>query len=95
MQLETSLGDDVLLLQGFTGSEAISRMFQFHLDLLSEIARSPFQTLLGNRVMVRVSLASGDERFFNGFVSRFAQSGSDARFTYYQMELFPALVSDA
>ena len=89
--LETPLGDDVLLLQGFTGSEAISRMFQFHLDLLSENRSIAFSDIVGKRVTVKVSLASGDERFFNGFVSRFAQSGSDARFTYYQMEVVPWL----
>lgn len=89
--LQTPLGDDVLLLQGFTGSEAISRIFQFHLDLLSENRAIAFSDIVGKRVTVRISLASGDERFFNGFVSRFAQSGSDARFSYYQMEVVPWL----
>lgn len=89
--IKTPLGDDVLLLQGFTGTEAMSRMFQFHLDLLSENRSIAFADIVGKRVTVRISLASGDERYFNGFVSRFAQSGSDVRFAYYQMEVVPWL----
>ena len=32
--LTTPLGEDVLLLAGFSGHEAISRLFSFQLDLL-------------------------------------------------------------
>ena len=34
--IDTPLGEDVLLLQGFTGHEGISRLFSFDLDLLAE-----------------------------------------------------------
>ena len=36
-------------------------------------------------------LADGDSRYINGFISRFAQTGSDARFTYYRAEVVPWL----
>ncbi|MGD1103780.1 MAG: hypothetical protein ABSA59_17155 [Terriglobia bacterium] len=36
--IATPLGEDKLLLQGFKGSEGISRLFRFELDLLSEDA---------------------------------------------------------
>jgi type VI secretion system secreted protein VgrG len=89
--IKTPLGNDVLLLQGFTGTEAMSRMFQFHLDLLSEHRSIAFSDIVGKRVTVKVTLASGDERYINGFVSRFAQTGSEVRFAYYQMEVVPWL----
>ena len=34
--ITTPLGDDVLLLQKFTGQEAISKLFNFQLELASE-----------------------------------------------------------
>src|SRR5215469_1144474 len=89
--IETPLGKDVLLLHGFTGHEAISRLFSFQADLLSSNNSISFTDIVGKQVTIKVSLVSGDERFFNGFVSRFAQSGSDARFTHYQMEVVPWL----
>jgi type VI secretion system secreted protein VgrG len=36
IKLKTPLGEDVLLLQGFTGREGISQLFKFSLDLLSD-----------------------------------------------------------
>jgi type VI secretion system secreted protein VgrG len=89
--IETPLGADVLLLQGFTGYEAISQIFKFDLDVLSENDSIAFKDIVGKNVTIRVTLAHDSERYFNGFVSRFAQSGSDLRFTHYQMEVVPWL----
>jgi type VI secretion system secreted protein VgrG len=89
--IDTPLGDDVLLLQGFTGHEGISRLFTFHLDLLSENNSISFDDIVGQNVTINVTLADQSQRYFNGYVSRFAQSGSDARFTHYQMEVVPWL----
>lgn len=89
--VDTSLGKDVLLLQGFTGREGISRLFSFHLDLASEKDSISFKNIIGQNVTIRVTQADNSPRYFNGFVSRFAQSGSDLRFTHYQMEVVPWL----
>ena len=89
--LETPLGDDVLLLKGFTGSEGISQLFRFDLELLSENSSIAFKDIIGQNVTFRIALAEDKERYFNGFVSRFVQSGSDVRFTHYQMEVVPWL----
>src|SRR6266542_4200110 len=89
--IDTPLGEDVLLLQGFTGQEGISRLFSYQLNLLSEDVSLSFARIVGQRVTIRIALADGGERYINGFVSRFAQSGSDARFTYYHAEVVPWL----
>ena len=92
--IDTPLGEDVLLLRGFTGSEGISRLFRFDLDLLSEKASIPFNDIVGQNVTITITLADGSNpqyRYINGFISRFAQKGSDARFTYYQAEMVPWL----
>ena len=92
LKLDTPLGDDALLLQGLTGREGISQLFKFDLDLLSDQNDIDFTDIIGQQVTIRVLLSDGStERYFNGYVSRFAQSGSDTRFTHYQMEVVPWL----
>src|ERR1700690_1035500 len=92
LALDTPLGKDVLLLQGLTGREGISQIFKFDLDLLSDNNAIAFKDIIGQRVTIRILLADGSsERYFNGFVSRFAQSGSGTQFTNYQMEVVPWL----
>ena len=44
LKVTTPLGPDVLLLNGFTGQEAISRPFSFHLQCVAENAKKiPFE----------------------------------------------------
>jgi type VI secretion system secreted protein VgrG len=91
ISIDSPLGKDVLLLQGFTGREGISHLFSFHLDLASEKDSISFKSIIGQKVTIRVTQADNTPRYFNGLVSRFAQSGSDERFTHYQMEVVPWL----
>jgi type VI secretion system secreted protein VgrG len=46
---------------------------------------------VGRQVTFQVRLADRGNRYFNGFVSRFAQSGMDVRFTHYSMQVVPWL----
>ncbi len=90
--VQTPLGDNVLMLQKLTGVEGISRLFTFHLDLLSENPNIAFTDIVGQRVTITIHLAaSGKNRYINGFVSRFVQTGKDNRFTHYRAEVVPWL----
>ncbi len=89
--IHTPLGEDALLLQGFTGHEGMSRLFSFQLELLSEDSGIAFERIVGQRASIRVLRADGEKRYINGFISRFAQRATDARFTHYQAELVPWL----
>ena len=76
ISITTPLGDDVLLLQKFTGQEGISKLFNFQLELASE--KSPplsLESLIGQNVTVNMMLADGSTRYFSGFVSQFTQTG--------------------
>src|SRR5512139_91302 len=88
--INTPLGKDVLLLQGFGGQEGISRLFNFQLDLLAE-RPVDFNAIVGQRVAIALLLADGSTRYLNGFISRFAQVGDDTNFIHYQAELVPWL----
>lgn len=89
--IETPLGKDVLLLRGFSGQEAISRLFSFDLDLLSQDPDIRFENIIGKRVTVRITLGSNKKRYFNGFISRFSQSGSDRGLANYRATMVPWL----
>src|ERR1051326_6390144 len=89
--ISTPLGDGVLLLRGFTGSEAISQPFQFELDLLSENDSIKFQDVVGKNVTLRLFDANGGERHWNGFITRFSQGSRSDRLTEYHARMEPWL----
>jgi type VI secretion system secreted protein VgrG len=89
--ISTPLGDDVLLLRGFTGSEAISQLFHFDLDLLSENDSLKFQDIVGKNVTLRIMDVTGAERYWNGFISRFSQGQLEDGFTAYRAQMVPWL----
>jgi type VI secretion system secreted protein VgrG len=85
----TPLGKDALLLVGFTGHEAISRLFSFHLELLAENKKEiAFDKLLGQKISVSLSHLD-KKRFFNGICNRVSQGMRDETFTHYRMEIVP------
>ena len=89
--IETPLGKDILLLRGFSGQEGISRLSNFDLDLLSQDPDIKFEDIIGKRVTLRVTLGSDKKRYFNGFISRFMQTGSDRGLANYRATMVPWL----
>lgn len=91
ISITTPLGDDVLLLRSVTGQEGISQLFKFQLGLISEKPPIRFETIIGQNIAVNMILSDGSSRYFNGFVSEFAQTGQDSQFIHYQAEMVPWL----
>jgi type VI secretion system secreted protein VgrG len=91
LQVKTPLGDDRLLAVGFSGSEEISRLFHFQLDLLAENDNAiAFDQLLGQPVTLRLDLpGDAGQRYFSGLCSRVSQGGRDPTFTSYHLEIVP------
>ncbi len=88
--VHTPLGEDELVLTGYTGREAMSQPFKFELDLLAANETDiPFEDLLGRPMTIEVTLPSGKRRFINGVVSRMSESDRDDEFTQYWAELVP------
>ncbi len=87
--MQSSLGEDVLLLQSFSGHEGISQLFRFSADLLSENRAISFKDIVGKQVTLQIHHIGNDKRYWNGFVSRFACVGGDNRFSYYRAEIVP------
>jgi len=91
ISVTSPLGKDSLLLRGFSGHEAVSQLFHFSADLLSENHSISFKDIVGKRVTVQAEHISGHKRYWNGFVSRFACVGGDNRFSCYHAEIVPWL----
>jgi type VI secretion system secreted protein VgrG len=92
MEVTTPLGKDVLLLVGFTGHEAVSRLFSFEIDLIAENDKDiAFDKLLGQKISIRVSFPKDQKRFFSGICNRFSQGEQDEIFTHYRLEMVPEL----
>src|SRR5262249_9040522 len=83
--LPQGVGKDALLLVGFTGQEALSRLFSFHLDLVAENRTAvPFDKLLGQPVTVELAAGGQGPRYFNGICYRLSQGERDNEFTPYR-----------
>ena len=91
IKIDTPLGKDVLILSGLTGHEGISQLFKFDCDLFTEGKPIDFNKIIGQQVTIRVGLHDEQERFFNGFISRFAQTSSDMGIIRYRAEVVPWL----
>ncbi len=90
--LDTPLGDDKLLVRSITGTEGLSQLFRFSLDLLSTDPNLNFDDIVGKNVTARVSQGDDAEpRYFNGFISSFAQMYDKEYLNHYEAEMVPWL----
>ncbi len=89
--IETPLGQDALILRSFQGQEAISKLFAFELDLVSEEPSINYDDIVGQAVTVRVNLADESSRYWNGYISRFVQAGQDSNVAVYHATMVPWL----
>jgi type VI secretion system secreted protein VgrG len=88
-RVKTALGEDVLLLAGFTGREVVSRQFLFELDLISEDEAIDPQAILGTPVTIVITLPTGEDRHISGIVSRFMQGERKHAYATYRADMVP------
>ena len=91
VSVKSPLGEDVLLFRQMTAREELGRLSEFHLDLLSENESIKMEDVLGKKITVKMALREGGERFFNGYVSRFAQIERVQGLAHYEATLKPWL----
>ncbi|WP_449433512.1 type VI secretion system Vgr family protein [Pseudomonas putida] len=84
------LGSD-LMLQRFSGREALSELFCFTLELRSERDDIDVVALLRQKATLSLDLDNGGERYWSGEICSFTRSGQSQRFTHYRCELVPPL----
>ncbi|WP_339492867.1 type VI secretion system Vgr family protein [Pseudomonas sp. EA_15y_Pfl2_R67] len=89
VQVDSPLGDDVLLLQSMDGSEELGRLFHYELDLTSEDRAITFDQLLGKPMGLTLELYDGGKRYFHGIVCSCRQLTGHGQFAGYRVSLRP------
>ncbi len=93
LYIESKLGPNKLLLHSFTGSEGISQLFSFQLELLSENKEIKFEDILGQEISFGVAGPDGNDhpRHIHGIVTAFSQLPSTSRLSRYRAIVSPKL----
>lgn len=99
IRVDTVLGKDALLLQGFRGQESVSRLFHFNLYMHSENRSISMDSIVGKKATITIVLPDQKERYINGIISAFSQAGSTPLemgtnpkiFAHYSATLVPAM----
>jgi type VI secretion system secreted protein VgrG len=88
--LKTPLGADVLLLLGFSGTESLSRLFSYQLDLASANDAIAAKNIVGKPVTWSITRFDKNPRYFSGIVSRFVAGALNRRkLRTYRAEVVP------
>ena len=91
MDIATPLGEGVLLFHGMRGREELGRLSEYHLDLLSNDGEVDVDAILGKNVTIKLALPDDSTRYFNGYVTRFAQGAMHGRYYQYSATVHPWL----
>jgi type VI secretion system secreted protein VgrG len=94
MKFSSVLGEDVLLIEGLQGSEAISRLFDFRVGLLAVAGTEVDpKEIIGTKATVEIALLEVQgSRYINGLVASFEQmSGDSQEFDIYRLQMVPSL----
>lgn len=76
LEISTTVGPDAFVVQRFTGREELGRLYEYHLELVSERSDITAEQMLGSNATVALALTDETPpRFFNGYVTRFVVQG--------------------
>lgn len=92
LSLTSSLGKDYLILTEFEGQEGLSQLFTYHLRVFSTDTDLLPSKLLGKNVTFQITDPQGENRFFNGIVSKLLKGNLNFNGTRnYFLEVVPWL----
>ena len=77
-------------LLSFHGSEGMSQLFDYHVDLVSPDADIDFEEVIGKPALLTMETDDA-QRFVHGIVSRFEVTGSEEAQTHYGATIVPNL----
>ncbi|HET6371409.1 MAG TPA: type VI secretion system tip protein TssI/VgrG, partial [Nitrospiria bacterium] len=82
-------GDKLRVIR-FFGTEGISELFHFSVDLASTDGEVDFEKVLGQPALLTIHGEKG-KRYINGLVNLFEQVGKDGKWTLYRAGIVPAV----
>jgi len=81
-----------LEIESVQATEQLGRLFEYELSLFSHNEAVNIDKILGQNVTVLLETLGGEDRYFNGYVSRFSQVGrNEAGYATYEASLRPWL----
>ncbi|WP_247026405.1 type VI secretion system Vgr family protein [Ancylobacter crimeensis] len=90
-RLRTPLGQNRLALARFDGQEALSEVFEFSVDAVSEEEDIDFNEAIGRSCTVEIDTYEGRTRYFNGILVEARWTGTRAGLYTYRLLLRPWL----
>jgi type VI secretion system secreted protein VgrG len=93
LAFNSPLGPNKLLAMAFGGVEEISEIFDYYVDVLSELETLVVPSaLVGKRVALELQVTdTGTKRYFNGIVRAIEGTGGDTYFNSYRLWVVPML----
>lgn len=83
--------DDLLAFQRLSGTEGISELFRYDVQVVAEIENFDFDELIGSNCSVKAKIKAHQERYFDGLLTESTWIGKDSRYYIYQLTLRPWL----
>jgi len=93
MQFSSPLGKDVLLIESLDGAEGVSRLFEYHVELLATVDTTIHpKSIVGSKVSIAINLNDAQgSRWISGIVASFEQCAGDMEFNVYRARIVPSL----
>jgi len=98
LRITTPLDDDYLLLESFSVTEGLSRLYAIEAVLVHEEddpgAKPTIidpKKLIGQSATIELTQSDDTLRTLSGMISRFSQGRRDTRFTFYHMQIVPVV----
>jgi len=91
VSVTSALADDVLLFAAMSGTEALGRLSEFRVRLLSTDSTVKVADVLGKPLGVKLATGDDTARHFNGIVTRFCATGWSGDFASYEATVHPWL----
>jgi type VI secretion system secreted protein VgrG len=88
-QVETPFGTNKAVLLSMRGSETLSRLPSFELQLISEDKALDPKQILGKTVGVTLNVANGKKRYFHGHAIQFGGATFKERYFAYHLTIVP------
>jgi type VI secretion system secreted protein VgrG len=80
---DSPLGPDKLLVNSFTGTEQLSEIYHFELELVSEDFSLDWDQIIDRNVTVGIRQRDKTTfRYFNGYINRFVPVRHEGRLAY-------------
>ena len=91
LELKTALPDAALIVERFSGREAVSESFRFDIDCVSTNAYFDLRPLIGEEITLHLLQADGSKRAWHGYVTQAMQLGADGGLARYRLVMEPFL----